>query len=125
MTGRRRNSEAGFTIVEAVIAAMVFVVGALAALTAFDAGTRNTYRAGESQVVVNRLQSELEKIEALPYTQVAMSATPTTSSDQNDPRSRVSGTNFVVAQGGTESAPMVRRRNERSRRPRADAVPER
>jgi Tfp pilus assembly protein PilV len=42
---RLRSDERGFTVVEGAVAALILVIGALAALQAFDSGTRNTFRA--------------------------------------------------------------------------------
>jgi hypothetical protein len=103
----RLREESGFTVVEAMVAGLLLVVGALGMLQVFDAGTRNTYRAEESQVLNNRLQAELERLEAIPYAELAMSSNPGHVNDSNDPRSRVSGTNFALASNGTESRPMV------------------
>jgi Tfp pilus assembly protein PilE len=103
----RLREEDGMTIVEGVVAALIVVIGALATLQAFDAGARNTFRAEESQVVVNRLQAELEKISALPYTQVALSSMPTASAEANDPRSRVTASSFAVDRAGTDVSPLV------------------
>ncbi len=102
----RWRDEQGLTIVEGVVASLLVVLGSLAALQVFEAGTRNTYRTEQSQVVNDRLQAELEEIRSLPYARVAMKFSPGTSSDPADPRSRVSGSSFAVTPGGT-ALPMV------------------
>lgn len=99
--------ERGFTVVEGVIAALILVIGALATLQVFDTGTRNTYRAEQSQVVVNRLQAELEEIKALPYDQIAMTGNPGSVVETNDPRWRVSGVNFALNRDNTDFRQMV------------------
>ena len=57
---------------------MLLLIGSLGMLTLVDASTRNTYRAEQSQVVVNQLQAEMEKIKRIPFTEVALTAAPAT-----------------------------------------------
>jgi hypothetical protein len=98
------HDQRGITVVEAMVAALLFVLGSLAALQVFDAAARNTYRAEQSQVVVNQMQAQMEKLRSIPYSQLAMTSNPGTSSNPKDPRSLVSGSNLSV--GGTPR-PMV------------------
>ena len=107
LVARVRSDERGFTLVEAVVAGLIMVIGALATLQLFDAGTRNTYRAEQSQVVNNRLQAELEEIKALPYDEIAMTSAPAASPDSNDPRWRVSGASFAINRDGSSLRQMV------------------
>lgn len=101
------SDESGFTIVEGMIAAMLLIVGVLGVFQVFDASARNTYRAEESQVVVNRLQAEIEQIKQLPYEQIALTAAPGHVGNSNDPRWRVQGSNYAIAANGTQLEPMV------------------
>ena len=89
------------------VAALLLVIGALGVLQLFDAATRNNFRAQQSQVVNDKLQAELEKLRALPYTELAMTANPGHSSDRNNPRWRVSGTNYAIGRDGSQLRPMV------------------
>ena len=107
MTGRRYSSEAGFTVVEVMVAAMLALIGSLGVLGVVDASTRNTYRAEQSQVIVNQLQSEMEKIKRIPFSEVALTAAPTQSTDPGDPASRISGTQFATSPDGAALRPMV------------------
>lgn len=104
MTSRARD-EAGFTLVEVIIAALIVAVTALAVLSAVDAATRNTFRAQQSQALNSRLQSEIEKIKQLPYGQVALTSAPSHATDPKDPNYRVSGTQFNIA--SSPNAPAV------------------
>lgn len=97
----------GFTVIEGVVGALLLTVGALATLQVLDAGTRNTYRAEESQVLNNRLQAELEEIRRLPYSEIALTEAPAASGDPNDPRWRVSGSRYALDRSGAELAEMV------------------
>jgi type II secretory pathway pseudopilin PulG len=103
------TDESGMTIVEVLIAAIVLTISALAVLGLTDAATRNTYRAEQSQVVVDRLQAELEHIRQLPYDQVALTRQPSHSTDPASPARRVSitGTQFAIDRGLTGSKPLA------------------
>ena len=104
---RGRKSDGGFTIIEVVIAAFLLALASIAVFGIVQAATRNTYRAEQSQVVVNRLQHEIEWIKQLPYHEVALSALPAASADPDDPGSRVSGSTFAVDREGTTHQPLV------------------
>jgi type II secretory pathway pseudopilin PulG len=103
----RLREERGMTVIEVMVAALLLVIGALAVLGVGDAATRNTYRAEQSQVVVNRLQAELEHVRQLPFREVALSSPPPTSADPDNPASRVSGTQFALNRDGTNPQPMA------------------
>ncbi len=107
MNGPPRNPEAGFTIVEVMIAAMLLMIGSLGLLNVVDASSRNTYRAEQSQVVVNQLQAEMEKIKRIPFSEVALTSAPAHSSNPDDPAWRVSGTQFATSADGTALRPLV------------------
>ena len=96
MNHSARQSEAGFTIVEVMVAGMLLLIGSLGMMSLVDASSRNTYRAEQSQVVVNQLQLEMEKIKRIPFEEVALTAAPTHSTDPNDPSWRVSGNQFAT-----------------------------
>lgn len=103
------SAQGGFTVVEAMVAGLMLIVGALGALQLIDASTRNTYRAEESQVALNRIQRELEVVHRLSYEEIALntSTPPAFSSDENDPRHRMSGSDFALDRDGTSLAPLV------------------
>jgi type II secretory pathway pseudopilin PulG len=103
----RLSDERGFGLVETLVAFLVLVTGMIAAFQLFDAATRNTYRAEQSQVAINVAQREIEEIRNLDYDEVAMSTTPVFNSDTADPRHRVSGTRFDADNDGSLSE-MVR-----------------
>lgn len=105
----RLASQGGFTIVEAMVAGLMLIVGGLGAMQLIDASTRTTYRAEESQVAINRIQRELEVVRRLPYEEIALNtnAPPAFSSDENNPRHRISGTSFALGRDGTNLAPLV------------------
>ena len=104
IAGRR---EEGFTVAEALVAAFLLILGALAVMSVLAASSRNTFRAEQSQVVVNRLQGELEQVKQLPFEQIALAAAPQASQDPDDPNSRVSGAEFDVGADAASYAPLV------------------
>ncbi len=101
------SDERGFTLIEALVAALLVSIGSLAVMAAFDGASRATYRAEQSQVATDRAQRELEAIRALDYEQVALTAAPSTSADPGDPRSRVDAGNFRIDREVTETAPLA------------------
>jgi prepilin-type N-terminal cleavage/methylation domain-containing protein len=100
---RRLGAEAGFTLVEVLVAVMIIALGITSALTVFDVSTRATFNAERSQVAVDEAQRQMEDMRALDYDQVALSSTPATTTDPNDPTSRVNGTRFELTDGDTSS----------------------
>src|SRR3954453_23214157 len=104
------SAQDGMTLTEVVVAALVLTVGSLAVLSLLGASARNSYRAEQSQVVDNRLQDEMEKVQQLAdndnYERIALSQAPAASSDPNNPASRVSGTSYAVNPTGTGLGPM-------------------
>lgn len=103
----RLAREDGMTLVEVLVAALIFVIGSLAILEAFDASARSAYRAEQSQVLNSVVQRELEEVRRLDYSQVALASSPASQTAENDPRHRVSGTQFALNPNGTGAAEMV------------------
>lgn len=106
-SSRRLSNEDGMTIVEVMVAAMILVIGAIGVLSAVDTAARSTYRAEQGQVVVNRLQQELERVRQMPFDEIALTAVPEHESNQTSPNWRVSGTSFALNRNGTSDRPMV------------------
>jgi Tfp pilus assembly protein PilV len=94
-------------MIEVVIAMLVLALGSMGILNVVDASTRNNYRIEQSQVVVNVLEGELERIKQLPYEEVALTSLPAHATDQNNPSYRVSSGQFAMAANGTELRPLV------------------
>ena len=99
------GAEAGLTVVEVVIATFILLLGILASFQVFDAATRNTYRAEQTQVAQDRVQRELEELRDLDYDQVAMTAAPAASGSPNDPR---------CADRGNDVRPRAQRRRRQA-----------
>jgi Tfp pilus assembly protein PilV len=92
--------DAGFTIVEAAVAAIILAISALAVLGLASSASRNNFRAEQGQVVSDRLQQEMEAIKQIPYSTLALSSLATHASTANNPNFRVSGTQFNVNPSG-------------------------
>jgi type II secretory pathway pseudopilin PulG len=106
--GAPRSREAGFTIVEMVVAALILSVGALTTFGLLSAATKNTQRAKATQVALNRAQQELEAMRSLPNDQLAMTAAPAHVSNQLSPNYRVSnGTFALIRQPPSDYANMI------------------
>jgi len=94
---RLAKQEAGFTIVEVLVAIVVLVMGALATFSLLSAATRNTDRAQASQVALDLAQQELEALRSLSNEELALTSRPPSSSDPLDPDYRVSnGGRFAI-----------------------------
>jgi hypothetical protein len=104
---RRCASEEGISMIEVVMAGIVLVIGALAVLGLADAANRGTYRAEQGQVVVDRLQGEMEKLRQLPFDEMTLTSAPPTSANPASPAHRVSGSNFALGQDGTDLRPLA------------------
>ncbi|MEK6273157.1 MAG: hypothetical protein AABM42_11000 [Actinomycetota bacterium] len=96
--------EEGVSVVELLVAVLILATGAIAVLGLFDASTRNTFRAEQTQVAINRAQRELEQIRQLAYKDIALTTTPAASSDPKNPGYRVSGSQFALGWDGTTSS---------------------
>jgi type II secretory pathway pseudopilin PulG len=102
--------EEGIAVVELLVAVLILATGAIAVLGIFDASIRNTFRAEQTQVAINRAQRELEQVRQLAYKDVALITTPAASSDPKNPSYRVSGSDFALGWDGTtpsDNAEMV------------------
>lgn len=101
------RSDAGVTIVEVVVAALILAVGSLAVLGLVDGASRASFRAEQSQSVSDKLQQEVERLKAASFSGLALKAAPSSSSDTSSPANRVTGTSYYVDRAKTTSAPLV------------------
>lgn len=106
---RRMQDEAGFTLVELMMAAMVAAIG-VGALTTVLIGSRQlTNDAERGGAAAQVAQRELERTLAIPYANLAMGQAPSTSSDPLDPRFHVAGggSGWTFKWNGTTAAPVL------------------
>lgn len=83
------RNEDGFTIIEVLVAALIMVLGLLATFQVLNAATTNASRAKSGQVAINVAQQEMEKLRALTWSQLALTASPGFSSNPKNPLNRV------------------------------------
>jgi prepilin-type N-terminal cleavage/methylation domain-containing protein len=93
---RRKASEAGFTIIEVLVAIVIVAIGALTTFGLLSAATRNTERAKATQVALDRAQQEVEALRSLTNKQLALTATPEPSTNRLNPDYRVTENTFAL-----------------------------
>jgi len=92
----RGDSEAGFTLIEVLVAAVILALASLAVFGTLTAATRNAQRAQATQVALDKAQEEMEKLQAIPYSELGLTKTPEPVADTNNPNFRVKGGKFAV-----------------------------
>jgi prepilin-type N-terminal cleavage/methylation domain-containing protein len=101
VTTRIRNQD-GFSLVELLIAMALTAVGIAATLSVFGASGRTTVISQNTEVGAQQAQAELDRLSKLKYGELALTSTPSNSSNPKNPNYRVSGSNFDVRSGLTE-----------------------
>ncbi len=114
------DAEAGLTMIEVLIAAVVLVLGAAATFGVLAAATRNAQRAKATQVALDLAQEELERLHSLPYdcstvpaggSCLAVNAAPATSTSEKNPDFRVHEGKFALKRSSPscsqECSPLV------------------
>ena len=74
------RNDAGFTLIEVLIAATVMSFGVAATLKVFGSSGRTTLSAQAQHVAVQQMQAELERLARLPYGELALTTAPEPSS---------------------------------------------
>lgn len=90
------GAEAGMTIVEVLVAALVLATGAMATFGILSSATKNTQRAKASQVALNRAQLEIETLRSLSNEELALTAAPAHATSALNPNYRVSNGTFAL-----------------------------
>lgn len=98
----RIKDEAGFSLVELLIAMALTAIGIAATLSVFGASGRTTVISQNTEVGAQQAQAELDRLSKLKYGELALTSTPSNSSNPKNPNYRVSGSNFDVRSGLTE-----------------------
>lgn len=83
------SRQAGFTIVEVLVAVLILLIGALTTFELLSAATRNTQRAKATQVALDLAQQELERLRSYTNEELAMEQSPPQSTDPLSPNYRV------------------------------------
>lgn len=99
---RRLRSQDGFTIVEVLVATLILTLGIAVLITTFDSARRLTLVSERQTSSAHRAQWELEKLQAEPYSQLAMISAPTHSTDPANPDYYVNYSSPVkcISEGG-------------------------
>jgi prepilin-type N-terminal cleavage/methylation domain-containing protein len=87
--------EDGFTLIEVMVAALVITVGMLGLIGAFDSARKLTLLSERRTAIAHRAQLEVERLQTVEYSKVALNAAPTHSAEKANP-------NYYVQAGGTE-----------------------
>lgn len=90
------DGEAGLSMIEVLVAAVVLVLGAAATFGVLGAATKNAQRAKATQVALDLAQEELERLHSIPYDDLAVNTMPVATSNQKSPNSRISGSLFAL-----------------------------
>jgi len=102
MIGRARAQD-GFTVIEVLVAAVVLMIGILAALSVLTSANGATKTSQRNEVASREAEHQLEVMRGQCYGALTMTtAHPAASADPNDPLSKVSAGRFTVKPGLVE-----------------------
>ncbi|HVD40118.1 MAG TPA: type II secretion system protein [Solirubrobacterales bacterium] len=93
----RGDREAGFTIVEVLVAVLIVSIASMTTFTLMSAATRNAQRAEASQVALEYAEQELELLRSMEDKNLALTTSPSTSTNPNSPNSRVNNGTFALS----------------------------
>jgi prepilin-type N-terminal cleavage/methylation domain-containing protein len=92
----RRQGEAGFTIVEVLVAILILAIGAMTTFGLLSTATRNAQRAKASQVALEYAEQELEYLRSYEDKELALTAAPPSSGNALNPDNRVANGSFAL-----------------------------
>lgn len=90
------DREDGFTIVEVLIAALILVAGAIATFGVLASATVDNQRAKATQVALDKAEQEMEMLRSLSDEELALTAAPSHSSEEENPNFRVSNGKYAL-----------------------------
>jgi hypothetical protein len=87
----RQSSESGFTVVEAVVAGLILVIGILGGVSVFDTSRRESGTGERLQVAQSKAASELERLRDIPYDELLTNSSESwaTTGYEGDPTERI------------------------------------
>jgi Tfp pilus assembly protein PilV len=108
MLKARVTSEAGFTLVEGLVAGLILVIGILGSVGIFDSSRRESGTGERLQVAQAKAEAELERMRDVPYAELATNSGEswTPSGHDGDPSGRVisgSTPQFKVSDSSSEA----------------------
>jgi prepilin-type N-terminal cleavage/methylation domain-containing protein len=86
---RHGDTEAGFTIMEVLVAILILAIGAMTTFSLLSAATRNAQRAKASQVALEYAEQELEFLRSMENKNLALTSMPLSSTNSLSPNNRV------------------------------------
>jgi prepilin-type N-terminal cleavage/methylation domain-containing protein len=90
----RLEAEDGFSLIELLAALTILLVGILGVTATLDK-TRDAVSTSEvRETAVHRAEREIERLRALPYTELALASIPANSPNQADPAFYVQGSQY-------------------------------
>ncbi len=92
-----RRGEAGFTIVEVLVAILIVSIGAMTTFTLLTAATRNAQRAEGSQVALEYAEQELELLRSMEDKDLALETAPPPAVNSYEPNYRVRNGEFALS----------------------------
>jgi len=93
---RGLDSQAGMTIIEVVVAALVLALAAAATFGVLTSAGKNAQRAKATQVALHRAQLEMETLRSLSNSQLAMTDVPNPSTSPLSPNYRVLNSTYAL-----------------------------
>jgi prepilin-type N-terminal cleavage/methylation domain-containing protein len=91
----RLPAEDGFTLIELLVAILVLTVGLLGLIGGFDSARKLNLLSERRTSMAHRAQLEVERLQATPYGELALTSAPTHSTQTTNP-------DYYVKEGGTE-----------------------
>ena len=91
----RLPAEDGFTLIELLVAILVLTVGLLGLIGGFDSARKLNLLSERRTSMAHRAQLEVERLQAIPYGELAMHEAPSHSTSKENP-------DYYVKEGGTE-----------------------
>jgi prepilin-type N-terminal cleavage/methylation domain-containing protein len=86
--------EDGFTLIEVLVAAVVLTTGILGLIGAFNSARNLTLSSERRTSIAHRAQQEIERLQTVPYAELAMTSTPLHSTETSNPDYYVNGTKY-------------------------------
>jgi prepilin-type N-terminal cleavage/methylation domain-containing protein len=98
---RRLASQSGFSLIELLVAILLTTVGVMAIVSTFDYSRKLVTTAEKNEVIAHKAEAEMEKVLAIQYDKIALTAAPSASTNPDNPDYYLSGTSYRWDQGTT------------------------
>jgi len=98
---RRLAAQSGFSLIELLVAILLTTVGVMAIISTFDYSRKLVTTAEKNEVIAHKAEAEMEKVLAIQYDKIALTASPTQSFTQDNPDYYVNPPNYRWDQSST------------------------